>query len=176
MGNLALSKPDFLQIIAWALAVNNQEAALGIKHQNWMVQHIACIVDALAAGCVVGAKAAEIGGVRADDDKPGPVLQGKEDLAAEGMAFHELERDGLWTRFPNNDADIDRAALGGDIHPGQIVKPFGEALVDREVSCAVRLHDVAERHEALLGQRYGVKGSAHRTVSFIWRLTSLYRT
>ena|SRR5205814_8558271 len=140
-----------------------------------MVPHIACIVDALAAGRVEGAKAPEIGRVGADGDKPRPVLQGKEDLAAEGMAFHELERDGLRTRFPHNDADIDRAALGGDIHPGQIVKPFGEALVDREVSGAVRFHDVAERRETLLGQRYGVKGSAHRTVSFIWRFTSLYR-
>lgn len=68
------------------------------------------------------------------------------------MAFNHA--DGYWPRagLPAKDADQRVAALGGDIHTGEIVKALGRSLVDRQALRAGGLDHVAEGGEGFFRQ------------------------
>lgn len=155
----SLGEPDFLEIIARSLAVDDQEVAFLFQDQKRTVPDIARIVDALPAGGAEGAQRVDGGcGTRfGDDDQPIMILQRIEGLAAEWMALDQTDLDRQRPWLAVEQADDSLAIFGIRVDVRQIMKAFGIALVDRIVMGTRHLDHIAEAREALTRERFDLK-------------------
>ena len=141
-----------LEIVPRPLAVDHEEKAFGIEHQQRVMPDVTRVIDALTARRSERAVGARILRICADEDEPGPILQGIEYLRAERVALHQFDGDGPGPWRRDHNTDIHRAAFARHIHMGEIVEALGKSLIDGEMLRAVDLDHIAEGREGGFGQ------------------------
>ena len=130
-----------------------------------MMPDVAGVVHALpSAGCK-GAVAVGLARIAAHDDEPRAILQRIEQLAAVGMALHDLDPDRHGARLRDEETDIGVAALMGDIDLRESVAAHGIALIDGDVAGTFRLDDLAEGGKGVLRQRFNLEFHAASTLA-----------
>ena len=119
--------------------------------------HTATVVHALAATGAERSQRADIKGVagEADNDEPLCVAQGIEGLRPERMPLDHLDLDRVRTGLAAKYADQRHTVFRADIDTREVVKPFGRALVNREMPSTVGFDDVSERGKGFAGQPRG---------------------
>ena len=84
---------------------------------------------------------------------PDPVEQ----LAAVGMALHDLDPDRHGPRLRDEETDIGGAAVMGDIDLCEPVAAHGIALIDGDVAGAFRLDDLTEGRKGVLRELFNLE-------------------